>query len=150
MSDVHPALRHVPTMAEIEAERRGKPLTKGKTRLEETEAEKKLTYVDDKAFRADVFKLDKGKCRCCGRKVERVMERVAKRAEVHHVHGRRGSLRFEVRAALLLCLQCHEKCTGKVQEKCVIVATVTFDLQMKDGLHTFTNAREKVTFQRVA
>lgn len=150
---VKPALRNVMTWDEVQAMRRAerfKGTPKGKTRLEQTVADTKQATVDDQSFRADVFKLDKGQCRCCGRKVQRTLGRVPKRAEVHHVHGRRGALRYEVRAALLLCLTCHERCTGKVADKLVIVASVTFTLTMKSGVETFTNTRHPVSFRKVA
>lgn len=137
------------TMADVEAMRRSKPILKGQSRLEETIAETKLTIVDEKAFKIDVRTRDRWCCRRCGRKVEQTMSRVPQRAEVHHIHGRRGDLRFESRCAILLCLECHEKCTGRVNEKWIVVATVTFTIPSMPGKE-LTDARERVTFERVA
>lgn len=136
----------VPTVAEIEAERRGKPLLKGPSRLEQKTEDRKLVMVTDGQFRKIVLERDHYRCRWCLCAVVRTTELVGNRAEVHHVHGRRGILRHEDRCALLLCLSCHEKVTGRVNERWIIVATVTLEI---DG-RTLTDAREKVTFERVA
>lgn len=98
---------------------------KGKSRLEERIEQKSLTKVDEKAFKAEVWKRDKAHCRCCLRKVTQVIDRVPERGETHHIHGRVGDLRFDARAALLLCLKCHERVTGRVNDKLIIVATKT-------------------------
>lgn len=94
----------VPTLAEVAASRKGKPISKGASRLQLTVAAKKLTVVDDRTFKREVRERDRHQCRKCGRKVLQCVARIPERGEVHHVHGRRGDLRFETRAALLLCL----------------------------------------------
>lgn len=137
---------HLPTLAEIARSRAGKPLPKGKTRLEARVEAKPLTVVDEKTFRAEVWKRDKSRCRCCERKVQKIMGRVPERGEVHHIHGRGKDLRFEARAALLLCLKCHEKVTGRVNHRLAIVATKTFRLRDAE----YTDAREPVIFKAVA
>lgn len=137
---------NIPTMDEIAAEREGKPILKGKTRLELKVEERPLTKVDEKAFKASVWHRDRKRCRCCGRKVVRVMGRVPERGEVHHCHGRTGDLRFEVRAAILVCLTCHERLTGKVAYKLQAIASKTFT--MRQG--TFTDATFPIEFKRVA
>lgn len=137
-------LDRLPTLTDVRREHRAVP--KGKSRLQDTKAEKTLALVDDKTFRAEVFKRDKGHCRCCGRKVVKTISRVPARAEIHHIHGRRGDLRHEVRAALLLDAECHEKVTGKVNEKLVIVASHTFHIRGQ----IYTDATFPVKFERVA
>lgn len=119
---------------------------KGKSRLELAAEEKKFTVVDEKAFRKAVIDRDGKVCRCCGRKVIATMARVPERLEVHHIHGRRGDLRYEPLAALVLCLTCHEKVTGRVNEKVVIVATKTFVMRERE----YTDARAPVIFKRAA
>ena len=136
----------IPTMAEVAEMRRGKPIPKGKSRLEATIEARPLTKVDDKAFKAAVWRRDRNRCRWCGRKVERVLGRVPERGEVHHIHGRRGDLRFEPRTAILLCLRDHERVTGRVSEKWVIAPTKTLTI----GGQVYTDARHPVTFLRVA
>lgn len=135
----------LPTMAEVDAARTG-PILKGKTRLEACIDDRKLVKVDEKAFKATVWTRDRKRCRCCGRKVEKVMGRVPERGEVHHIHGRTGDLRFEDRAAMLACLLCHERLTGKVAYKLIVIATQMF--ATKQG--TFTDARHPMKFERVA
>lgn len=121
-------------------------MPKGKSRLEERVEKKPLTVVDEKAFKATVWKRDRDRCRCCGRKVRKCLERVPERGEVNHIHGRIGDLRFEDRSAILLCCSCHEKVTGRVNEKVVIEATKTFKIRDKE----YTDARSPVVFRKVA
>lgn len=141
------SLSDLPTMAEVAAARAGKPIPKPKTRLEETIEQRPLTKVDEKAFRAEVWTRDKSICRCCGRKVQKVFGRVPERGEVNHIHGRTGDLRFEVRAAILMCLLCHERFTGRVNEnRLQIIASKTFTIRQG----TFTDATFPVQFKEHA
>lgn len=140
------AFDDLPTLADVEASRVGKPLPKGKSRLELTEAEKPLTIIDARKFKADVWTRDYSHCRRCLGRVRKCLARVADRGEVHHIHGKIGDLLFEVRAAILLCLHCHELVTGRVNERWIIVATQTFVLHERE----YTDATFPVTFERVA
>jgi hypothetical protein len=125
----------------------GRPCPKGKTRLEETVDERPLTKIDEKTFKAAVWKRDGDRCRCCDRKVKKILGRVPERGEVNHIHGRTGDLRFEVRAACLMCLTCHERFTGKVnQHRLTILASKTFTIRQG----TFTDATFPVQFQETA
>ncbi len=135
---------NLPTLASQRAQPQACP--KGKSRLETTQAEKKLTVVDERAFKAEVLKRDRGRCRMCGRKVLKALARIPERAEVHHLHGRLGDLRFEARAAILVDCQCHEKLTGRVAEKWIAIGSRFWTLN-GDKL---IDARARVTFQRVA
>lgn len=137
----------LPTVDDVAATRVGKPITKGKTRLQETIEAKPLTKIDEKQFKGEVWTRDKGRCRCCGRKVVKTLARVPDRGEVNHIHGRTGDLRFEVRAAILMCLECHEQFTGRVNEhRLQIVASKTFTTRQG----TFTDATFPVKFRKVA
>ncbi len=136
LSDL-PALTDRPRMA----------IPKGKTRLELQVDERPLIRIDEKAFKAAVWKRDLGHCRCCGRKVQKVLGRVPDRGEVNHLHGRTGDLRFEVKAACLLCLTCHERFTGRVNaHRLIVIASQTFTIRQG----TFTDATYPITFQEVA
>lgn len=119
---------------------------KGPTRLERKIEERKLTTISEKEFKSQIWKRDRSHCRCCGRKVIKSIELIPERGEVHHIHGRGKELRFEARAALLLCLSCHEKVTGKVNEKVRILSTKTFRMGDRD----YIDAREPVVFEKVA
>ncbi len=129
----------------LDQERRiGKPCPKGKTRLELRAKERPLTKVDERTFKAEVWKRDKHHCRKCGRAVIKTMSRVPERGEVNHIHGRTGDLRFEDRAAILFCCECHEVFTGRVNgRRFFILATKTFTTRQG----TFTDARFPVKFQ---
>lgn len=122
---------------------------KGVSRLQDTKAEKKLALVDDKTFKKDVRTRDQMKCRKCGRSVEIVVARVPKRAEVHHVYGRRGDFRFDSRFAILGCCECHEQLTGRVSEKWIVVPVPqTKFIELKG--RELIDCRGPIGFERVA
>jgi hypothetical protein len=99
-----------------------------------------------RAFAAFVWDRDHSRCRWCGRRVIRSLDRVDTRGEVHHIHGRLGRLKFEPRAALLLCGTCHDKLTGRVNEKWKVMGTRYWTL---DGA-TVIDATVPVDFVRIA
>lgn len=145
MSDT-PNIDGLLTPAEAAALRRAQGFGKGASRLEVRTKVDRDEERKDEQFRKDVYRLDDGRCRCCGRQVARKLDRTADQAQVHHVHGRVGDLRWLVKAALLLCATCHERVTGKVNDRLQIVGTKFFRL---DG-QRLINARESVRFQKVA
>jgi len=141
------SFRDLPTSADVAADRVGKPVSKGKTRLEIRIQQAPRTKLDELTFRRVVWIRDRYRCRCCRRKVMKTLARIPERGEVNHLHGRIGKLRYEVRAALLLCLLCHERVTGRVNTPRIrIVASATFTT--KQG--TFTDATYPVTCRRAA
>lgn len=140
---VLPALRNVPTLAEIEALRRGKPLAKGKTRLEEKEAK---ASNDDKSWREClriVDARDKHKCRACKRKTEKTLTLCKEREEHHHLVRRRKvkALMFDARNVVTLCAECHSKVTRN-QLAPIGKAAHMFDL----GTQKFLNADYPITW----
>lgn len=137
---------NLPTLAEISAERAFKPQPKGKSRLEVQVDAKPLTVVDEKAFKKEIRERDGKTCRYCGVKVLYQLARHPRRAENHHLHGRRGDFRHDARFALQACATCHEKLTGKVNEKWRTVGTVFVDIKGQSCI----DARFPVTFERVA
>lgn len=138
-------LNDIPYMADVARSRTG-PIEKGKTRLERAMDALPLTRVDEKQFKAEVYQRDGRYCRCCGKKVIPTIARIPERREVHHIHGRTGDLRFESRAALQTCCECHEKITGRVNaHRIVIEATKTFEIR---GV-AFTDARFPVVFREL-
>lgn len=144
-------LDRLPTVADMAAARAGKPFPKGASpsRLQAKEARDK---DDDKklaVWRDEVFDRDERKCRCCGLKVLRLQIKILhpRRAEAHHVAGRDDqAVRYDVRNGLTLCLKCHERVTGVVNDKLRIVGTVWF---IKGG-QRYINAQFPVTFVKVA
>ncbi len=139
-------LDNLPTLADVEAMRRGKPIPKGPSRLERQVIEEKRSVVDEKAFLAAVRTRDKLHCRMCKRKVVVQLARAAKRAECHHLYGRRGAFRYDDRFAICTCATCHERLTGKVNEKYIPVGTAFLEV---DGKHLI-DARAPMTFARIA
>lgn len=142
------AFDHLPTLAD----RPSPDLSKGKSRLQDTKAEQKRELIDEQTFKKAVWGRDKNRCRWCGRKVVKTIERVPERGEVHHLHGRAGTLRFKERAAILLCLEHHELVTGKVNERWTVASatkTGTFVVVDKRGPITCIDARKKLNFTKI-
>lgn len=137
---------HLKTLDQVAAERAGKPIGKGDSRLQDRTAEDREAEKADEKFRRDIYRLDKGVCRCCGRKVARKIRRDVEQAQIHHVAGRVGTLRLDLRNGMCLCAACHERVTGKVNERLEVVGTKFFRLDGK----RLINARAPVTFRRVA
>ena len=125
-------------------QQQGRAVPKGRTRLEVKMDAKPLTKIDETQFKTAVWTRDRKRCRCCGRKVAKSIERIPERGEVHHCHGRTGDLRFEPRAAILTCLKCHERLTGKVNAH-RLTATPSKTFTIRQG--TFTDATYPVTFK---
>jgi hypothetical protein len=138
-------LDQLPSAMDVEASRKGKPLPKGKSRLEAKAEAAPLTKVTDAQFKKTVRDRDRMRCRRCGRKVKVCTERDPLRAEVHHIHGRLGNLRHEDRCAILTCASCHEKVTGKVNERWIVVGTKFLAI---DGVER-VDARAPVRFERI-
>lgn len=127
------------------------PQPKLKSRVQDVKDDRKITVVSEKDFRIEVWFRDQHMCRFCLRKVLKTIARVPERGEVHHVYGRRGDFRYDARFALLLCLECHEKVTGRVAEKWIIEPTpLTVFLQVAGIPHDLIDARGPLTFVRVA
>jgi hypothetical protein len=137
----------LPTLADVQAERASKPNWKPKTRLEAyVDDEKPRTLIDEQAFKREVWTRDQYHCRCCGRQVIKTLSRVPERGEVHHCHGRGKDLRFESRAALLVCATCHERLTGRVNDRLAIIGSKFFAMHGID----YIDARSPVTFEKIA
>lgn len=71
---------------------------------------KRELEAKDRAFRKAVWERDGKQCRHCRRLVFKTLEPVSNRGEVHHRRGRNVAPedRFNVDAAVLLCLRCHK------------------------------------------
>jgi hypothetical protein len=137
----------LPTLADMAAERAGKPLLKGESRLQKTAREDKDESKRERDWHKGVDKRDKGICRWCGRKTVKTIERIPERREHHHVSGRVvAAIRWLVKNGLTLCCTCHERVTGRVNERFVIVPKKTF---VVDGI-AYADADKPVKFQRIA
>ena len=124
----------------------GRPCPKGESRLQITVKAKKLDVINEATFKKTVRERDRMRCRKCGRKVIVTLARVPERAECHHLHGRVGDLQFEDRCAICLCSACHELCTGRVNEKWIVVAKKSWLLHGQKVM----DARGPLTFERIA
>jgi hypothetical protein len=133
-------------MTLAEARRIPKPVPKGASRLQQQTASEIQAAKDEKVFLERVRHRDRMRCRKCGRKVVVQLARSAKRAEVHHLYGRRGWFRYEPRCAILVCGACHEALTGKVAERWRVVGTVMFQVNRTACI----DANATVTFERIA
>ena len=140
---------NVPYIADVEAIRRGKPIRKGPSRVSEKDEARKLDEKQLAAFRKAVWRRDKGLCRWCGVKVLKTITLTAKRGEVHHVAGRDDrAVRYDPRNGILLCRSpCHERVTGTVGAKVIIVGAKFFTV---NGLaRRYIDAGAKVRFSKV-
>lgn len=129
------------------------PCPKPSSRLQARKAEDKVSVVDEKAFKLEVWTRDSHQCRKCERHVVKGVGRFPIRGEVHHIHGRAGDLRYDSRAALLLCLECHEQVTGRVAEKWIVEPKPRvggfFVANTKHGKQECIDARKPVQFVKV-
>ena len=103
----------LPTLAQMDAERRGKPIPKGVTRIARKVEADKASEKDAAAFRRAVWARDKV-CRCCGLKVIKTLALVPNRGEVHHLvrRSKAKALLTDRRNGILLCLEpCHRRVT---------------------------------------
>ncbi len=84
-------------------------------------------------WRKAVTKRDGLKCRWCRRKVVETLENLPQQAQTHHATPREHRpTRYDVRNGIRLCGTCHDRITGSVGEKAVIVAAATFSLEGRE------------------
>lgn len=114
----------------------------------ELKAEKRTDEArEEKAWHKAITKRDVDECRWCHRKVVTCIDRLPERREHHHVSGRVVvAIRWDVRNGLQLCGTCHDRVTGKVNEKFLIHSKHVF---VVDGVQ-YINADKPVRYQRVA
>lgn len=117
------------------------------SRLDVKDAKDKDDAAKLKVWRDQVVDRDEHKCRCCGVKVVRTLALHPRRAECNHVAGRDDkAVRYDTRNGILLCLKCHQRVTGLVNDKVTIVGTVFFT---KGGTR-YINADFPVEWKAVA
>lgn len=134
----------LPSLVELQKERRA--CQKGASRLQVKAAKVSDEGKEERRWRREVWVRDGGKCRWCKRNVLKTLAHVPERGEVHHIEGRANrATRFDRRNGLLLCGSDHERVTGRVAERFLIVSTKTFTL---DG-ETYLNADHPVRFKRI-
>ncbi len=138
---------NLPTMAEVNQQRRAVPKHEIPTRLQEKTDERRDEKKAEERWRKELWARDKGHCRWCKRKVVKTLELLPERGERHHVVPRENRVtRWDARAALLVCLACHQRLTGKVGgERFVVVASKTFTV---DGVQ-YPDCRKPVIYKRI-
>ncbi len=137
---------NLPTLAEMQAQRRATPKGSEPSRLQKKTAEAKDERKEEAAWKKAVWTRDGGQCRWCGRVCRKCLDLVPDRGEVHHVSGRVvRAIRWDRRNGLLLCAADHERITGRVAEKFLIHSKHTF---VVDDI-AYINADRKVYFKRV-
>ena len=140
-------LDKVPTLQRQAVERVGKPIEKGASRSEvkakdDADDERKLD-----AWRTGVYSRDEYFCRCCRKKVHRTLEMVPDQANAHHIVGRAVKLvRYDIRNGVTLCRKCHERVTGAVNDKLVVLGTKVFVI----GARKFIDATARLIFKKAA
>ena len=116
------------------------------TRLAEKVVKAKDDAKAEAKWKRDVWARDGGRCRWCKRLVKKSLVLMPDRGEVHHVEPREHRpTRFDRRNGLLVCAACHERISGKVNEKFVIVSSKHFTL----GGIEYLDADQPVRFRRV-
>ena len=99
------------------------------TRREEKDARRKSDEKQLDAWRKAVTKRDGLHCRWCRRKVVETLTCCPEQAQTHHATPREHwPTRHDPRNGIRLCGTCHDRITGTVGEKAIIVASATFRL----------------------
>lgn len=124
----------LPTLWEMDRQRRAIPKHQMVPRLEEKTEKRKSDAKDEDAWRKAIRKRDGMKCRWCRREVVVTMALVPERAECHHLTPREHKpTRLDVRNGVLLCHACHTRCTGRVGgELARVIAGKTFALDGRE------------------
>lgn len=138
-------VRHLPTLAELEQQRRATPKAAMRSRLDANADKRKCDAKAEETWKKAVRKRDGMTCRWCRRTVVVTMALIPERAECHHLVPRaHRATRFDPRAACLLCAACHQRVTGGVGgEKAIVIAGRTFTL---DG-HEYPDGSGPLNFK---
>lgn len=117
------------------------------TTREDTGRERKLDERELAKWRKGVTKRDGMICRWCRREVVATLENIPTQAQTHHATPREHRpTRYDVRNGIRLCGTCHDRVTGTVGEKAIIVALKTFTLDGRE----YPDMSKAVQFKRVA
>lgn len=126
-------LDSLPTKADLDAQRRAIPKHEMVTRRDEADKERKLDERKLEKWRKGVTKRDGLICRWCRRPVVPTVEHVPEQSNTHHATPREHKpTRYDVRNGIRLCGTCHDRITGTVGEKAIIVASQTFTLNGRE------------------
>lgn len=126
------------------------PQPKGRSRLEVKDTHDKAEDSALDVWRNACGERDKQRCRCCGRKVEKSIAATPKQRQTHHLTRRAKfkALLTDVRNGLTLCKKCHERVTGRVNDK-LFVTQKAGDMFVHEGI-SLLNGDNPVTFEEMA
>jgi HNH endonuclease len=138
------ALSDLPTLADVQADRKGKPLWKSPiTRLDVKVAAEKDERGQLDRWRRAVRTRDRGRCRVCGRKVKVTLELDPLRCEIHHIVGRADkAIRHDVRNGLTVCKTHHDQLT---RHKLHVIGTAAMLFTASNG-KSYLDANCALTF----
>jgi hypothetical protein len=117
----------------MDAVRRATPKHQMQTRREAAATDDRLDHKQLDVWRKGVTKRDGLKCRWCRRKVVETIKAQPNQSQTHHATPREHKpTRYDVRNGIRLCGTCHDRITGTVGEKAIIVASQTFTLNGRE------------------
>ena len=127
--------------------KRATPKHEMSTAREEKDAKRKNDEKGLDAWRKAVTKRDGLTCRWCRRKVVETLTACPEQSQTHHATPREHwPTRHDPRNGIRLCGTCHDRITGTVGEKAIIVASATFTL---DG-RAYPDMSKAVHFKVIA
>lgn len=134
------------TLTEANRTRRATPKHEIKTTREENDGARKVDEAKLAKWRKAVTKRDGLKCRWCRRVVTETLEHVPEQSQTHHATPREHRpTRYDVRNGIRLCGTCHDRITGTVGEKAIIVASAVFVLEGRE----YPDMDKAVQFKRI-
>lgn len=140
-------LDSLPTMAEVNARPCAKSKAEMVTSRDENKIARRLDERQLEKWRKAVTKRDGMTCRWCRRECVPTLENVPEQAQTHHATPREHRpTRYDVRNGIRLCGSCHDRITGTVGEKAIIVALATFVLDGRE----YPDMSQAVNFKRIA
>lgn len=124
------------------------PVEKGKSRSQLKAEDDQADVTAEEKWKRKVRKRDEHRCRWCRRRVKTTLELLPDRAECHHVAGRFPLvIRWDVRNGILFCRTCHERVTGKVNERHIVIYSKFYEVE-DEGV--FPDGGGAVAFKRIA
>jgi hypothetical protein len=106
-------LADLPTLADIQTQRRATPKHAMTSRLDAKTAATKDDAQQFEAFRRAVVHRDRGRCRVCGCRTVKTLALDPKRREVHHLVSRTNPVtRFDPRNGITVCHRDHRRLTA--------------------------------------
>jgi hypothetical protein len=126
-------LNKLPTLAQERAKSNATPKHQMEPRRADSDKARKADERELKKWRKAITLRDGMVCRWCKCDVIATLERVPKQAQTHHATPREHRpTRYDVRNGIRLCGTCHDRVTGTVGEKAIVIASKTFSLDGRE------------------